>query len=462
VTAPATPRADVRAALTGVRRAPYWLDDPARPAPLPPARGDERADLAVVGGGYTGLWTALLAKERDPDRDVVLVEGHRIGWAASGRNGGFVAASLTHGRANGERHAPGEVDRLDALGAANLDAVEATVARYGWDCDFERPGGLTVATEPYQVEELRGEPGFLDADAVRREVDSPTYLAGVWERDSTALVHPAKLAWELRRTCLDLGVRIAEGTPVRALAADRDAVRLHHDHGTVTARRVALATNAFPALLRRYRFHTIPVYDYALMTEPLDAARRASIGWANRQGLDDLGNQFHYYRLTADGRILFGGYDAVYHFGRSLAAAHEHRQATYERLAAHFLTTFPQLEGLRFTHAWGGAIDTCTRFFAFVGLGHGGRVAHTAGFTGLGVAASRFAAQTALDRLDGEGTERTALDAVRSLPLPFPPEPFAWLGVTLTTRALQRADREQGRRNLWLRALDRLGVGFDS
>lgn len=455
----------VEVSLRGASTTPFWLDDPGRPAPAAALTADAVADLVVVGGGFTGLWTALRAKERDPDRDVLLLEGGTLGWAASGRNGGFLSASLTHGRANGELHLPREVDRLDELGLANLDAIGEAVRRYGWDCDHERTGGLSVATEPYQVEELRGSPGFLDTAAVRAEIDSPTYLAGVWDRHDTALVNPARLVWALRRSVLEAGVRICEHTPVRGIDSDRDGVTVHTDHAVVRAGHVALGTNAFPALLKRYRWHTVPVYDYVLVTEPLSAEQFRAIGWENRQGVDDLANQFHYYRRTADDRILFGGYDAIYHFGRSLSARHDQRRSSFLTLAAHFAQTFPQLGDVAFTHTWGGAIDTCTRFFPFFGTGHRGRVAHVAGYTGLGAAMTRFAADVLLDLLalpDAGPTELTELDLVRSTPLPFPPEPLAWAGVEITTRSLVHADRNEGRRNLWLSALDRFGLGFDS
>ncbi len=427
-----------------------------------PLDGDLECELAVVGGGFTGLWTALLAKERDPDRDVVLIEADRIGVAASGRNGGFCAASLTHGAANGLARFPQEYDRLEQLGQQNLDEIGATIGRHGIECDFARVGELTVATEPYQVDELRAETSgeFLDREAVYAQVHSPTYLAGRWERRNTALVDPARLAWGLARACEQLGVRIVEHTRVQRI--DGSPLTLQTAHGTVRARRIALGTSAFPSLVRRIRLYTVPVYDYVLMTEPLSPQQLAAIGWANRQGIGDSGNQFHYYRLSADNRILWGGYDAVYYLGRRVRAAHDQRPATFGKLAGHFFHTFPQLDGLRFTHAWGGAIDTCTRFCAFYGTAHREQVAYAAGYTGLGVGASRFGAQVMLDLLAGERTERTELKMVRSKPVPFPPEPLAYLGVQATRWSLDRADRAAGRRNLWLRSLDRLGLGFDT
>jgi len=239
-------------------------------------------------------------------------------------------------------------------------------------------------------------------------------------------------------------------------------VVLRTPFAVVRARRVVLATNAFPSLLRRVRPFVVPVYDYALVTEPLTDAQLASVGWKNRQGVGDGANRFHYYRLTADNRILWGGYDAIYHRGRRVRASYEERPETFHRLASHFLAAFPQLEGVRFSHAWGGAIDTCSRFSAFFGSAHRGRVAYAAGYTGLGVGATRFGAEVMLDLLAGERTERTELEMVRRKPLPFPPEPFAWTGIALTKWSLARADTHGGRRNLWLKTMDKLGLGFDS
>ena len=166
--------------------------------------------------------------------------------------------------------------------------------------------------------------------------------------------------------------------------------------------------------------------------------------------------------MTRDGRILYGGYDAIYHFGGRVRERYEHRPSSFATLASHFFTTYPQLEGLRFTHRWAGAIDTSTQFTAFTGLARDDRVAFASGFTGLGVASTRFMAETMLDLLDGRETERTALEMVRTRPLPFPPEPAASVGINATRWSLDRADHDRGRRNLLLKTLDALGLGFDS
>ncbi len=428
----------------------------------------------MVGGGFTGLWTALLAKEADQAADVVLLEGRRVGWAGTGRNGGFCSASITHGLANGQDRFPAELAALDRIGRRNLDQIEAAVANYGIDCDFTRSGELAVATAGWQLAGLRhaaelgsklgADVRLLDAAQVQAQVGSPAYLGGLWDVGGCAIVDPARLAWGLLAACLQAGVRVFEHTPVRAIeeTVSTGPLRLRAEAGSVLANRVALGTGAFAPLLRRLRYYLVPVYDYVLMTEPLSRDQLASIGWRQRQGVGDSGNQFHYYRLTADNRILWGGYDAVYYYGGKIAAGNDQRERTFGALAAHFFDTFPQLEGLSFTHKWGGVIDTCSRFCVFFGTARAGRLGYAAGYTGLGVGASRFGASVLLDLLSGRPTELTELELVRTRPLPFPPEPLRSAGIQLTRWSLARADASEGRRNLWLRALDRVGLGFDS
>lgn len=459
--------------LADVQPELWWLDsDPLEPEAHSALIGDIGADLCVVGAGFTGLWTALLAKEREPTREVVILEQYETGAGASGRNGGFCSASLTHGFYNGMRRFPHEMADIERLGRENLDAIEDTIRRYNIECDWERTGELRVALAEWQYQEmieearLRNEMGdhveILDAQQVQARVHSPTYVGGLYDHDGTALIDPARLVWGLERACLSLGVRIYENSKVEWLEDVDDAVRVHTPYGAVTAQRVALATNVFPSLVRKARKYVVPVYDYELVTEPLTDEQLESIGWQGREGLADAGNQFHYYRLTQDRCILWGGYDAIYNFRGQVRREYEFNAETYATLAAHFLTTFPQLAGIKFTHAWGGAIDTCTRFSPFWGQAHEGKVAYVMGFTGLGVASTRFGAATMLDLLDGLDTERTRLTMVRRKPMPFPPEPFKWIFIRITQWSIKRADERNGRRNFWLRLLDRLGLGFDS
>ena len=489
--------ANLHQSLRDAAPTPFWLDQPGRPEAQPPLTVATTADLVIVGGGFTGLWAAVQAKEEQPDLDVVVLEAGEVGIGASGRNGGFLSASLTHGLANGLSHFPDEIDQLQRLGDENFDGLLASLERHGIDAGVERTGELTFATAPWQVADLAeavelherfGEKvELLDRDEARAQVHSPTYHGAMWAHDGVALVDPARLVWGLRATALRLGVRLFEHTEVTRLEHRREAgaavleqreMEVHTETRTeadspgdaqaggrpasVRAHRVLLATNAFRGLVPAIRARVVPVWDYVLMTEPLRPDQLDAIGWSGRQGLADASNQFHYYRRTADDRILWGGYDAVYYRGNGIGPQYEQRDETQQLLAQQFFATFPQLDGLRFTHRWGGPIATTTRFTLTAGTSHGGRVAYAVGYTGLGVGASRFGARVALDLLAGEPTELTRLRFVRRKPLPFPPEPLRSFGIDLTRRAIASADRHDGRRGLWLRTLDRFGVGFDS
>lgn len=462
----------IDAALEDTSAVPYWLDDTARPEALAALERTVETELLVVGGGYSGLWTALMAKEREPQREVVLIESQTVAWAASGRNGGFCEASLVHGDSNGRQHLPDENDLLRELGLENLNELTSTIERYNIDCELTYSGVLKLATEDHQVQWLHDEAKrypelrFMDKKTIQGTVKSPVYKAGLWDRDGTVMVNPAKLAWGLRRVCLELGVRIFENTHAVSIEDTPTEITVGTTAGTVKAKRVALATNVFPSLLKRHRLHTIPVYDYAIMSEALTEEQYESLGWEDKQGLADLNNRFHYYRMTRDAngavRILFGGYDAEYYFGGKVKPEYDQKPETFKKLVAHFYFTFPQLEGVKFTHAWGGAIDSCSRFFSFFDRSHNGRVAYVAGFTGLGVGATRFAANVLLDLLSGEKTQRTELEMVKKKPIPFPPEPVAYMGVKMMTSELARADRNKGQRGLFLKTMDSLGMGFDS
>jgi glycine/D-amino acid oxidase-like deaminating enzyme len=466
-----TPRKEAFRSVADAIHIPFWLDDPARPAPEPALPKDTSTDLLVIGAGFTGLWTALLAKEENPARDIIILEAGEVAQGATGRNGGFMDSSITHGFYNGLSRWPQELLALLALGIANLNEIEATIARLGIDCDYRRTGDIDMATQPYQVEEMKEELEiaapyrtnfqFLDRDQVQAIVKSPIFIAGL-KRPDSSLVNPAHLAWGLRKSCLELGVRLYENSSVIKLEEENNYIIAHTKYGRVRASHVALGTNAFPPLLKHISFYVVPVYDYALITEPLTHAQRESIGWYGREGISDASRQFHYTRTTADGRILWGGYDAIYYWNNGFGPHLENSPIMFGRLAEHFFQTFPQLEGLRFSHSWGGAIDTCSRFSPFWGTAHHGKTAYALGYTGMGVGATRFGARVMLDILDQKQTERTELEFVRTKPRPFPPEPLRSLGINLTRWSMDQADRNQGRENLWLRAMKWLGLGFDS
>ena len=451
----------------------YWLDaDPLEPEPHATLIGETTTDLCIVGAGYTGLWTALLAKEKNPERNVIIIEQLETGAGASGRNGGFCSYSLTHGFMNGYSRFKDEMAIIERLGRENLEAIEATIKKYGIDCQFELTGEISVANEEWQMEDLieianlRNSFGdsvqILSKEEMQARVHSPISVGGLWDPDGTALIDPARLVWGLEQACIKSGVVIYENTSALWLERASKGIIVHTPYGTVYAQKVALATNIYRSLIRRAKKYVVPVYDFQLVTEPLTPEQMESIGWKNREGLSEAGNQFHYYRLTKDNEILWGGYDAIYNFRGKVRHEYETSAETYAHLAQAFLETFPQLQGIKFTHGWGGAIDTCSRFTQFWGKAHRGKVAYVMGYTGLGVGASRFGAQVILDLLDGEDNERTRLKMVRRKPLPFPPEPFKFIFIRLTQWSLNKSDQNQGKRNLWLKFLDFFGLGFDS
>jgi glycine/D-amino acid oxidase-like deaminating enzyme len=449
--------------LADARPGSYWHDLHGVGPTTEPLVGDTAADVLVVGGGFTGLWTAITVKRRHPEQDVVLVESEHVGHGATGRNGGFVSESLTHGLSHGLALWPDQVDDLLALGRTNLRGLAVDLDEQGIAAELRLTGKTVVATTPHDAAALgplaelmtaHGEDvSVLDAAGVRADVDSPTYLAGLRVRSGGGLLDPIALAHGLRDWATRLGVRLHERTPVVSVAPGVATTTT----GRVRARRIVLATNAYPAPMRRLRKFVVPVYDHVLVTEPLSDSQWAGLGWAERQGLTDAGNQFHYYRPLPDGRILWGGYDAIYYFGSSTSAAHEQRDASHRLLAEQFVETFPQLDGIRFTHRWAGLIDTTSRFVPYLGLDRSGSIAHAVGFTGLGVAYSRFAAGAVADLLDGGSAPAFLTKA----PVPFPPEPLRYVAVQTTRAALARED-VTGRRGAWLRLLDRFGVGFNS
>lgn len=455
-----------KSALRDVAMKPFWLDRPDAPVALPPLEANLKADLLVVGGGFTGLWGAIQSKQAHPDRDVILIEKNEIATGASGRPGGVVSTSVMHGLSNAVRIFPRDIAELERLGKENMAGMMSTIEQFGIDCHAEWGGELTVAVDPAHVESLREEHElhlryghnsvFLDEAAVQAEIRSPRYKAAVWSKDVSGTVHPALLAWGLKRAAIELGVRIFEHTELLSFADHGDRMEATTPRGSVTAPRVLLATNAFGAGHKHIKRRVVPVRDRVLATEPLTPAQMHSIGWKHRQGAYDTRTQMNYMRLTKDNRIIFGG-RLAYAFGGTPFPDVDSDTATYEPLAGAFFETFPQLAGVRFTNAWSGPIDLTTRMAVHFQRYHGEKVVYAGGYSGFGVSASRFGARIALDILDGSKTPESRLDFATTLPTRVPPEPFRWLGAQITMHALDTADKQGGWRRPWLKAIAAMG-----
>jgi len=462
-------------ALKGAKACPLWHDSKAMPAVLPPLATDERCELLIVGGGFTGLWAALQAKERKPDADIVLIEQTFVGDGASGRCGGFLSTTLAHGETNVEHRFSDEADRLQALGSQNLKEMLETLEKYHIDARYEKTGTMGVALDPksalrmhaeYEQDKAKGEDVvWFDKDAVQEQVSSPTIFGGLWHRGGQdGIVDPARLCWGLKEVLLNqLGVRIFEGTRLLGVEpVGNKCMKARCESGVIHCDKILMATNAFTSSIGKIRRSVIPVWDYQIATEPLTEEQLEKIAWGrSRQSLYDFRNMFHYFRMTKDNRITYGGGAAVrYYFNRGIDVKFADATTLYEQLAKEFFEIFPQLQDVKFSHKWGGIIATSTRFCMVPGVAHDGRLAWSVGYTGRGVSASRFGARIGIELLGYEPSDILKMAFVTKKALPWAPEPFRWFGVKFTQNALVKADKNDGKRGLWLKFLDSLGLGF--
>jgi glycine/D-amino acid oxidase-like deaminating enzyme len=455
-----------------IEQACFWL---ARRAPRPWSEltGTQQAEIAIVGAGLTGLWTALFLKALEPELEVAVVEQGLAAHGASGRNGGMLSETVDHSHGLAIEHfGPAEARVLARLGEANVAEMTAFLDTRGIQCDYEPTGRLMVALTPAHVDEARrtvetartlGLDSFqlLDADAVRAEIHSPLYLGGV-RVSGGGILDPVKLVDGLRAEAERIGVRVWERSPVMAVEASGAGARVRTARGAIAARRVVLATSAYthhllPQVTRRF----IPLYDYILVSDPLTADQHKAIGWRGRQGVTDGRSFFNYYRLTSDDRILWGTSEAAYYAGNRVDPSCDHSPSHYAALRESFRRHFPGLGGLEFPYAWGGAICSTTRMTPYFGRALGGRLCYGLGYTGHGLGTTRLAgrilAHLALDR----PSELLQLSLVTRKPFPYPPEPLRSWSVAAVTRALRRVDQGE-RPNVMLRVLERMGIGFSS
>jgi glycine/D-amino acid oxidase-like deaminating enzyme len=450
-----------------IEKACYWMAT-APIAIMPSLQGPIKTDIGIVGAGFTGLWTALFLKELDPSAEVAIVEKQIAGYGGSGRNAGILGETIDHSHDLAIAHfGLEEAKRLAAIGQQNVNEMQELFANQ-LDCDYEQSGRLFVALTPNQVKEFEQylevtkkvgikELKFLNTDEIQNEIHSPLYLAGI-QSPRAGILNPMKLINGLKRILKERGVQIYEQTAVHKL----EHGRIQTERGTVEASKLILATDAYshfiePSLLHRF----IPLYDYIIVSEPLNLTQMESIGWKKRQGVTDARTFFNYYRLTKDNRILWGTSEAQYYPPNRVDTSCDHSESHYKTLKESFVKHFPQLQELKFEYAWGGPIASTTRLTPFFGSLHGGRTLYALGYTGHGIGSTRLAGKILAHMALEKHTELLDLAIVRNKPFPYPPEPFRKIAVNAVTKALRNTD-QGGKQNLLLKVLSRLGIGFSS
>jgi glycine/D-amino acid oxidase-like deaminating enzyme len=411
----------------------YWLDSSGPDMPEPPLAGDVSVDVAIVGGGFTGLMTAYELRRADPSLRVAVLEAVTIGYGASGRNGSFgmtvvglgfgVTAMLRGKQFVKEAHAYMEraVDRM-------VEVIE----QESLDCDYIRPGFLRAATTEGYIRRLLhdiklvqslGIKGidWIDADAVRARVNSPRYLGAMWE-PRLALVHPLKLAREEKRLALAAGAQVFENTPVTEVERVGAGFWLLTPGGKAVAKKVVFATNAYAHLLPLLRRRQTPAFTYMIATEPLSPERLAPIGWQGREGLEDARNLIHYYRITPDNRVVIGGGPVGLTYGGALDG--DANEAAWHHLERHLTWLFPFLKGIRVTHRWGGPFSVTLDLAPALGYLGGHDAVYSLGCIGHGVSASHLNAQTLRDLLLERRSDLLDCPFVNRSVISWPPEPI--------------------------------------
>jgi glycine/D-amino acid oxidase-like deaminating enzyme len=420
-------------------------------APLP---GPADVDVAVVGGGYTGLWTAYYLAQADPTLSIMVIESRVAGFGASGRNGGWASALFPTSWAK-VAHESSREDAV-ALQRAMFDTVDEVgrvAAAEGIDCHYRKGGVITLARTPLQLDRARaeiedarswgfGEEDFslLSADEARGVLDA-TDILGATRSPHCASIHPARLVRGLAQAVERLGVRIHEGTRVTAI----EPRLVRTDRGDVRADRIVRATEAWTSQLPGHERDIAPVYSLMLATEPLPAELWSQIGLRRGETFNDHRHLIIYGQRTMDDRFAFGGRGAPYHFGSTIKPEYDRDPGVYDELWRVLRDLFPGLHGRAVTHRWGGPLGIPRDWFPTVAFDPATGLGSAGGYVGDGVASSNLAGRTLADLLRDEDTERTRLPWVNRRQRRWEPEPFRWLGVNLGLRVMGSADAVEAR-----------------
>jgi glycine/D-amino acid oxidase-like deaminating enzyme len=410
----------------------FWLDSLGAFAKRAPLAGDTTADVAIAGGGYTGLWTAYYLAKADPGLRIVVVEAEYAGFGASGRNGGWASGLFPVPESKlARRYGADRAAAMHAALAGAVDEVGRAAEAEGIDCHYAKGGTITLARSPVQLRRIRHERGFLGADAAREICGATDVLGGLYSPDCAA-IHPARLVRGLAEAVERLGVTVVEGTRVLRLA--RGSVVT--DHGTIRATTVVRALEGYTARLEGHRRALAPVYSLMIATEPLPTTDWERIGLARRETFSDERHMIIYGQRTADDRLAFGGRGAPYHFGSRVEPGFDQVPAVFDSLRQ----TLTEMFGIDppVAYRWGGPLGIPRDWMPSVGLADG--FAWAGGYVGDGVAAANLAGRTLADLIRGERTERTTLPWVGHRSRRWEPEPIRWLGINAALHATTLRD----------------------
>ena len=413
----------------------YWLNTYGPYTSNAPVVGDVNVDVAIIGGGYTGLSTAYFLRKAEPAMKVAVLEAEVVGYGASGRNGGFamtlfglepaVTAMLFGKQKTVEAHHYCE---------RSVDLVRGLIREHNIQSDFEYTGFLRLATTPGYVKRIQhdlelltglGVTGieWIDQDQARAEVNSPLVL-GAWREPRCGILNPAKQARELKRIAQEAGAEIYEGSPVTEIHRGAKFT-LTTPQGVVTADKIVFATNAYSHLIPEIWNKQVPAFTHMIITEPLTREQMDSIGWKNRQGLEDARNLVHYLRLTVDNRLAIGGSDATIAYGRDMDR--DLNEKIFQQLEKDTVELFPGLKDVKFVFRWGGPVSVTLQMAPAIGMVGDQRAWYSLGCVGHGVAPTHLNGQTLADLLLECKTDLTSIWFVDRKPAAWPPEPLRWV-----------------------------------
>lgn len=396
-----------------------------------PLKGSHKADIAIVGGGFTGLSSAYNLRRRFPDKKIVVLEGACCGYGASGRNGGFAGAGIPGLMRYTEKMGPELGRKAYDASFYGLDQIKEVIAEHGVECEFEENGMLQTAISEEHAKHLEEEyetyksMGFdvslIQGEELKAEIKSPRYVAGM-KFPHGAILNPAKLAREMKRIVEGMGVEVRERTRVMRITPGKTH-RIETELGEISAPALVLGLNGYSHKLGFFRNRVIPLCSYVIATEPLSEAQWESIGWRNRQGLSDQRVLFTYQRPTLDGRIVIGGADYPYYANDALSSGNN--KPVVERLTKDLRKTFPQLEGLQMEYAWGGTMGFTMDFVPSVGImGEHNNIYYGVAYNGHGVVFGQTAGRIIAELMAGETSELTELFVVNhKIPYAGPKEP---------------------------------------